>query len=305
MDKPFLSYPEQVALLTKRKLTIDAEGERLLAEVNYYVLINGYSKPFLCADKVDECYEAGTTLQHIYALYQFDSQLRRSYLNHLLVVEQYFKGVVAYEFARAYPESNDFYLKPASYYLGKKLKGQKRKNLSSVRKKFEEILYAKPNQKDERPKQIIHYQQNYGYVPLWVLIEQITFSPLSKLYGVLPQAVKQQIVRRLSVDNSKPTEALSEILTAFSVLRNFCAHNRRIYNAHFGDAKKSLLCILEDSYRISGQSPMLFASTNQLKVEYLQALHRLKDVLSTAQWQKITRGATFLTLEPTDGFLFL
>lgn len=85
---------------------------RILERENYYNVINGYKEPFLSARATstsDEAYKKGTTFNEVYALYNFDRELRIIYLKYLLKIENTFKTVIAHEFSARY--SHDNYLK--------------------------------------------------------------------------------------------------------------------------------------------------------------------------------------------------
>ena len=59
---------------------------RILECENYYNVINGYKEPFLASEATataDEVYKTGTTFDEVYALYNFDRELRNIYLKFL------------------------------------------------------------------------------------------------------------------------------------------------------------------------------------------------------------------------------
>jgi abortive infection bacteriophage resistance protein len=60
---------------------------RILERENYYNVINGYKELFLASKATataDEAYKTGTTFDEVYALYNFDRELRNIYLKYLL-----------------------------------------------------------------------------------------------------------------------------------------------------------------------------------------------------------------------------
>lgn len=71
---------------------------RILERENYYNVINGYKELFLASKATattDEVYKTGTTFDEVYALYNFDRELRNIYLKYLLKLENTFKTVIA------------------------------------------------------------------------------------------------------------------------------------------------------------------------------------------------------------------
>ena len=63
-------------------------------------MINGYKQPFLQQNVSGEKYIAGTTLEEIYALYEFDRKLRIVTLEYILEIEKQVKALVAYCFSK-------------------------------------------------------------------------------------------------------------------------------------------------------------------------------------------------------------
>ena len=72
---------------------------------------------------------------------------------------------------------------------------------------------------------ILHYLKSYGYVPLWVLNNILTFGTVSKFYSLMKQADKQSISRIFHVLDDE----LESYLFYLSSIRNFCAHGNRLY----------------------------------------------------------------------------
>lgn len=98
-NKSYKSYRQQLNILRSRGMVIGkgSQGSRvmhILERENYYNIINGYKELFLAAkttDTSDEIYKTGTTFDEVYALYNFDRELRNIYLKYLLKLENTFK----------------------------------------------------------------------------------------------------------------------------------------------------------------------------------------------------------------------
>ena len=90
-DKSYKSYRQQLNILRSRGMVIGTGSQgsrvmRILERENYYNVINGYKESFLASSATatsDEVYKTGTTFDEVYALYNFDRELRNIYLKYL------------------------------------------------------------------------------------------------------------------------------------------------------------------------------------------------------------------------------
>ena len=80
----------------------------------------------------------------------------------------------------------------------------------------------------EKKEYITHYITKYGFVPLWVLVNDLTFGQLSKFYSLMKQPEKIKV--SMYWNNLKYSE-LESYMKTLSFFRNLCAHDDRIYNA--------------------------------------------------------------------------
>lgn len=75
-----------------------------------------------------------------------------------------------------------------------------------------------------------HHKQKYrGQMPLWVMVELMSFSNVSKLYCAMFISEKEKIAKKIGVNY----KTLENHLHCLSVLRNRCAHTARLYNTEF------------------------------------------------------------------------
>lgn len=117
MSKVFLPTPDQIRLLQRRNLGIDAQyATPILESENYYKLINGYKRPFLdpASSPGNEVYISGSNFSEIVALYEFDRTLRSIFFSYFLRIENNMKSLIAYEFSHHYGHDN--YLKQITYF---------------------------------------------------------------------------------------------------------------------------------------------------------------------------------------------
>lgn len=232
MPKFFKTYDEQIDhLKNKKRLSILNEdaAKSVLADIGYFTLIGGYKYPF--KDPTTKLYRKDVTFDDIVLLYHFDEDLRRLFLRYLLNVERKIKARIAYVFCEIHGELQQTYLDPKNYddNNGNPLQ------IAGISK-----LISMLNDLATKPTgypYINHHQITYGNVPLWVLINAITFGSTSKMYGFLPQPLQSKISRDYPLTISQ----LKEMLTVLTKYRNACAHNERLYSYTTKDTIPDLL----------------------------------------------------------------
>ena len=221
MDKTFKTYDELLCLLESRNISFQNDDDKLrateiLKQVGYYNLINGYKDIFLSIDSDGtEVFKTGTTIDEIYALYEFDRELRDIFFKRIVVVETHIKSLISYEFSKEYGHDN--------YLVYNNFDTERRdatKNISALIAK----LYSEISNKSNDPS-ILHYLNNYGYIPLWVLNNILTLGTVSKFYSLMKQTNKQAISSEFNILDKQ----LESMLKYLSAIRNFCAHGNRLY----------------------------------------------------------------------------
>lgn len=205
-----------------------SRAKRIIELENYYNLINGYKWPFL--DKTytgpDEHYLQGTKFEEVYALYLFDRELRNIFIRYILEIENNVKSVLAHDFSGKYGHDN--YLKVSNFDTSvkaweKKTSAQKIGDVSDL---IANLQHEIARQLSKNNPMIAHYMLEYGYVPLWVLVNTLTFGTISIFYSYLTQKDQNDIGRRFML---KPDE-MNSFLQVLTIFRNACAHDERLYN---------------------------------------------------------------------------
>lgn len=216
-DKEFKTYKEQIFLLKKKKLIIEDEQHaiELLKRTSYFALINGYKKHF----KSDNGnYKDGTKIEDIEELFVFDEKLRNFLLKYLLIIERNVKSSISYNFSDKFRNARD-YLNTINYDYSTP------DNIKGINK-LVSILTSICESEDH--PYINHYKNNHdGNIPLWVLVNAMTFGQVSKMYKVLKMSIQQKIASDLEIDSNKELAKMLNLLTLF---RNVCAHNERLYD---------------------------------------------------------------------------
>ena len=226
--KEFKTYNEQIEILKSRGLIINDEEFALkkLKEENYYNIINGYKEVFSREGSKDD-FAIGTTFEEIYALYDFDRTIRNIIFKAILKVENILRSLIAYNFSKKY--GNDNYLKIDNFET---LKGsgctQKKyqERVMQIQKLLANIQSDISNAINKR-SYINHYMLNYGFVPLWVLVNTITLGRLSQFYSLMSQVVRIEVSKYWDIKE----EELNQYIKTLANYRNLCAHDERLYNS--------------------------------------------------------------------------
>jgi len=218
MSKPFLTYEQQIQKLTvDKKLIINdtVSAKAALENIGYFSLIGGYKTPFI--NPMTRIYEH-TAFEDIFALYTFDRGLRELTFKYLCEIEQKIRQLISYSFCSQHGEQQVFYLTSSCYNLTKK-------NTRDITKLIS-ILDYHANKNTEHAY-LVHQRKVYNNVPLWVVINALTFGQSSKFYSLLPYNMQSNISKSYDHINEKNLERYLKNLTLF---RNVCAHNERLYN---------------------------------------------------------------------------
>lgn len=219
MAKPFLTYQQQIDKLQNEKGLVinDVQyAEKMLKQNSYFALITGYKHLF--KNKTTSKYEDGTRFEDIVALYLFDKGLRELFLKYLCQIERHIRSLISYYFSEKFGENQNEYLDVNHYrYYGSNIP-----KVNTLVSKLGDPLHD-PNCPHEY---IRHYISKNHNVPLWVLLNAITFGTLSKMYMLLTQDIQISVSSNFSGVNESQ---LSKILSILSKYRNVCAHNERLF----------------------------------------------------------------------------
>ena len=222
-EKIFKTYDEMISLLISRGVDISTPEQKSYAKKRlqhegYYNLINGYKGLFLMpkvSQEDEDKFKTGTTINEIYALYNFDRRLRNVFLKNVLIIETNIKSLISYTFSEKYGHSN--YLIYSNFDTTKR---DSNKNITSLISEIQRQIasrYSDPS--------ISHYLKCHGYIPLWVLNNILTLGTISKFYSLMHQKERQEISKIFHISDAE----LESFLFFLSKIRNFCAHGNRLY----------------------------------------------------------------------------
>lgn len=257
-EKEYKTYRQLLTILRDRGMEIGKGSQgsrvmRILEKENYYNVINGYKDLFLdpASTPSAEQYKPGTTFDEVYALYSFDREVRHIYLKYLLKVENSFKTVLAHEFSNAYGHDN--YLKLENFHIGpsaeqgilKRIAGANHldirrdlaqiqalsaeENIGSVIKLIGDIQQEIARQMSKHHQVVTHYMSEYGYIPLWVLVNVLTFGKITMFYKLMKPGDKMTVARKFGI----PSDELHKYMDMCSLARNKCAHDERFFDMKF------------------------------------------------------------------------
>ncbi|MCD7892458.1 MAG: Abi family protein [Erysipelotrichaceae bacterium] len=196
MTKEFKSFDEQIKILKDRHLVIDDEDKvkNILTFHNYYNVINGYKTIFCYYDEYNnEYFFEGTNFDEIYALYCFDRELRSIIFKYTLEIENSLRTIISHTFSKYHGAEN--YMRYSNFDIldydsaSKKNISRRAEYINELISNIQMDLARSITKKDY----INHYIVRYGYVPLWVLVNNISFSRLSTFYKLMKQSERVEV----------------------------------------------------------------------------------------------------------------
>ena len=219
-QKIFKNLDEQIDILRERNLTIEDEekAKKILLRENYF-FINGYRHLFMESTK-NINFITGTTFDELYGMFVFDRRIRNIFFKYLLLVENNIKSIISYQMSKQYGYKEKDYLDPKNFT----------QDNSKVRQVYDILNKMKRQIRINGSKHTatMHYMNNYGYIPMWILVKVLSFGIISELYGILK--VEDQI--KIAEIYGMKAEKLSIYLVLLSNFRNLCAHEDILYDHH-------------------------------------------------------------------------
>lgn len=228
-NKPSKTYQEQIQLLKSRGLIITNEHQaiELLKRVNYYRL-SAYFIPLQYPKNSTQkdIFKDHATFEDIVNLYCFDCELREFLFVYLGKLECSLRAKISYYHSYQY--------QPFGYLDRKNFK-----NIKSKSKKYQTLfdeVQGKIKQETCRASDepyVKHIKRTYKIcdLPIWAMMETISFGTLSKLFKILHTQEKKKIMNEYGI--SVDTSIFENWIEQFSILRNRVAHHSRVWNHIF------------------------------------------------------------------------
>lgn len=249
MDKPFLSIDDQISLLAHRGVEPTPSQPTALMRDGYYSIVNGYKDAFIdfeaSAVADDDRFMVGTSFDDIYNLFKFDRSLRALTFQSIIKAEALVRTAVAYTFASAHRE-HDSYLLQESYCSREEYSRYNRGGSPYVDELSGLISILRRVRDKNDAEFVVHYRNEHGSVPIWVLCNALTFGNVQHFFNLMKPEEKQSACkmiveatgrkggRLLGYFDVQEARVSLEVLVKF---RNLCAHDERLYCAHVGSRK--------------------------------------------------------------------
>lgn len=217
MEKKFKTIEEQLNILKDKNLIIEDEEltKEVLLRENYFFIM-GYRHLFMKSLKENK-FIPGTTFNEIYALFKFDRNFRNIIFKNVLIIENQIKSIISYQLSKKYGYREKDYLNHKNFTADHN-KARRVRDLIDKMKRQIRINATSHNA-------TVHYINNYGYIPLWVLVKVLSFGIVCELYTILKKEDQIEIAEIFGTTS----EVLEDILVILSNYRNLCAHEDIVF----------------------------------------------------------------------------
>jgi abortive infection bacteriophage resistance protein len=226
MDKPFLTFDEQIERLTEKGISCESKDEkRLLIKKGYFNLVNGYKKPFIHSklDNGAHVYYQGTSIRKIGQVLKFDRRLSNILLKNITHVEEEIRNITAY-FFDLYNKDNQ-----GTWQNGKGF--DPKAEIETVNKLIKDISDEISSAKSSNNSYINHYSNKDIQIPTWVMIKVIKMTTFTKFLELTKKDVKVDICKLYHIEYNARKNDYKILFSALNWIRktrNACAHNERI-----------------------------------------------------------------------------
>ncbi len=215
--KTFKNLEEQLNIMENKGLVIGNRefAKEVLLRENYF-FINGYRHPFMKFKDVKK-YIKGTTFEEQYSLFLFDRRLRNILFKNILIVENNLKSIISYQLSKKYGYKEKEYLNASNFNNTYENKRQINDLIGKMKRQIKNNAMQHSATK--------HYVDNYGYIPLWVLVKVLSFGIVVELFSVLKKEDQYDIIELYGLD----LNSFQVYLSMLSNYRNLCAHEDIVY----------------------------------------------------------------------------
>ena len=225
IEKRFKSLDEQIEILKYKGLIINNEtfAKEILLRENYFFL-NGYRHLFMVSDN-DRRYLQGTTFEELYSVFLFDRKLRNVLFKNLLIIENNIKSIISYQMSKKYGYKEKDYLKEKNFTTNP----EKRRQVKDLLAKMKRQIRVNGRE---------HYANNYGFIPLWILVKVLSFGIVCEMFSILKDEDQDVIWSVYHIDS----DTLITYLPILANYRNLCAHEDILFD------NKTQKCIEDTEY---------------------------------------------------------
>lgn len=216
--KIFKTIDEQIEILKAKGLVIEDvnHAREVLFRENYF-FISGYRHMFTVEGNKNQ-FLPGTNFDELYGVFTFDRKIRNTFFKNILIVENNIKSIISYHLSKKYGFREKDYLNPENFNQDKLNERQVHDILNKVKRQI--------RINGRKHSATMHYIDNYGYIPLWILVKVLSFGTMAEFYSILKKDDQQSIADVYGLDR----ETLEIYLIILSNFRNVCAHEDILYD---------------------------------------------------------------------------
>ena len=160
----------------------------------------------------------GTNFTELYALFNFDRQIRNILFKNILIVENNAKSIFSYQLSKKYGYREKDYLNSKNFSNDP----SKKRQVNDLLKKMQRQIRINGGQHSAT----MHYINSYGYIPLWIVVKVLSFGIVSELFTILKQSDQEEIASIYGI-------SINDLALYFSIManyRNLCAHEDILYD---------------------------------------------------------------------------
>ena len=214
--KQYKNPNDLVEYLILKGININDKEDALnkIKRYSYYSIVNSYKDVFKDSENN---YKNNVSFDEIFALYEFDKNIRAIFLKYILEIETIIKSLISEIISSKYGIDDYLIVENFDASVDSSI------IIDNINKIKEEI--SKQNGKHEA---LTHYISEYNFVPPFVLTKILTLGELSRLYTILKQVDRQTISKQFKISD----KLLKQIMKNITMVRNICAHNDRLFSFH-------------------------------------------------------------------------
>ncbi|MCE3046539.1 Abi family protein [Helicobacter kayseriensis] len=223
--KDFKDYPELIQILKDRGLIIADENQaiKFLKKVHYYRL-SAYFVPFQHPkhSHQKDIFKEKITFEDIQNLYCFDCELKQLIFSCLEDLEMILRAQISHIHAQKY---SPFGYIENSHSLKRELR------IKNVFLFYEFISQTQKEKQRASEDFVRHIKDKYKIddLPLWALVEILSFGALSKFFKLMQLNEQLKLLEFFGVQSIR-VGVFENWLEVLAYVRNICAHHGRLWN---------------------------------------------------------------------------
>lgn len=223
--KDFKDYPQLIQILKNRNLVIEDENKAIeFLKINHYYRLSAYFIPFQYSKNSDQKddFKGNVSFEDTTALYLFDKELRNLVFSYLSELEIILRAQISHIHSKKYGPFG--YIENAF-----SLKRELRINGNFL---FYDFISQVNKEKDRASEDFIrHIKEKYKIddLPLWALVEILSFGALSKFIKLMQKDEQLELMNFLNIASLK-INVFENWIETLSYIRNLCAHHSRLWN---------------------------------------------------------------------------